>query len=153
MLILVSTIKYASSQDVPIEVIGKDTFPMVIIYHGIPLAAFTDNQMTTVAQVFESNFFYASEVQVYKETETELNSIIKQKDLQIDTIQSQLKLCKTAENLLKKNEAEYVANSKDQDKKYAALKQKSNLRVAGGTIGSFLGGAAFGVLLGLFLHK
>jgi hypothetical protein len=144
--------KSVLSQEVSVEVVGTDTFPSAIVYHGVPVAAFTDKQMTTIAETFESNITFAAENIVLQQKTEELQNVIKEKDKQITDISFQLGESKKSVLLLKKNEVDYKGVIQDDGLKYKAQKRKGRLRTALCTTAGILFGGGLGFIAGTVHH-
>ena len=139
------------SQELNIEVYGKDTFPMAIIYHGMPVSVFTDSQTTQIASLVEMNNYLQSEVINYQEEGVIYKQIIAQKDTQINTIQSQLQITSRELVLEKRNEVDLQNNISDYAKKCRDIQMKGRLKTALGTVGGFLFGGGVGLIAGLVI--
>lgn len=153
MAICLCVVRSASSQEVSVEIVGADTFPLVSVYHGIPVVLFTDSQMTTIAELVEMNNFLVSEVVVYQQQATQYGNIIEQKDFQIDTMQAKIKVALKVLALERQNEVDLKNNLSDAAKKYRTLEVQGRMKLTIGVIGGFIVGTGFGVVTGILIKK
>lgn len=147
-------VKFGSSQDViPIEVIGTDTFPTVTTYNGVQVSVWTDSQTGAIAHMVEQNGFLARYNTNLDAANKQLESIVRQKNIEISAKQQKLDSASLALSESGKNERDLKTSLAASIDKTKAVKSKFILKMTTGTIFSFLAGSVGGTLVGAFAVK
>lgn len=140
LVILVCWIKYGSSQAVNVEIFGKDTFPMAIVYHGVPVSIFTDNQTTTIAQIFDNAKFLRQQLNDINEVAQQYVNIINQDSVDRIALQQKLDSVKLQFKLSEENQANLQTSIKAAAEKAKAEKGKFVIRMSTSIVASFIVG-------------